>query len=102
MAAFLTPLGNKVLIKPIPEASTFAGGALVLPESAKQESLTGIVLSVGEGEPNADGFVFESQVKEGDKVLFMRYAGAKIEFGGETYLVISEKDLLGVFNPDVK
>lgn len=86
-------------------------GGVVLPESAKEKPLSGIVIRTGPGKRKKDGeleppkveisFVFarfrfyNGQVKDGDKVLYFKYAGEQMETSaGEEYVVIRESDIL--------
>ena len=95
MAMTLKPLGNRVVVNPIEEEEITAGG-IVLPETAKEKPQRGKVVSVGPGERNDDGERMPLEVKEGDTVLFAKYAGTEIKIEGNKLLIMRESDLLAV------
>ena len=69
----LKPLADRVLIQPTPaEETTLAG--IIIPDSAKEKPLRGTVLAVGNGTKDE-----EMVLKEGDNVLYGKYAGTEIE-----------------------
>lgn len=86
----IKPLADRVLIKPTPaEETTLAG--IIIPDSAKEKPLNGSVIAVGNGTKD------EAMVlKEGDNVLYGKYAGTEIEFEGEKYLIMRQSDVLAV------
>ena len=86
----LKPLADRVLIKPTPAEETTLSG-IIIPDSAKEKPLKGEVLAVGEGTKDE-----KMVVKEGDCVLYCKYAGTEIEFEGEKLLIMSQSDLLAV------
>jgi len=87
----LKPLADRVLIQPIPaEETTLAG--IIIPDSAKEKPLKGTVVAAGKGTKDE-----EMVLKEGDKVLYGKYAGTEIELDGEKYLIMRQTDVLAVF-----
>jgi len=87
----LKPLADRVLIQPIPaEETTLAG--IIIPDSAKEKPLKGTVIAAGKGTKDE-----EMVLKEGDKVLYGKYAGTEIELEGEKYLIMRQTDVLAVF-----
>ncbi|MDO4855239.1 MAG: co-chaperone GroES [Limosilactobacillus gorillae] len=90
----LKPLGDRVVLKAQEEEQTVGG--IVLASNAKNKPTTGLVVAVGEGRMLANGQVVAVAVKKGDKVLFDKYAGNEVEYNGENYLVVHEKDLVAV------
>lgn len=95
MSITLKPLGNRVVVEPIEEEEITAGG-IVLPETAKEKPQKGKILSVGPGERNDKGEVVPLDVKEGDTVLFAKYAGTEIKIDGKKLLIMRESDLLAI------
>ncbi len=91
------PIGDKVVIQRIEADETTAGG-IVLPDAARETPAEGRVLSVGDGVALSDGSRAESQVSEGDRVLFSSFAGSEIDIDGEQLLIMSESDVLAVFS----
>jgi chaperonin GroES len=96
MSINLRPLGDRLLIEPAEQEETFAGGQLVLPETAKEKPQQGNVLAAGEGRRDDDGKRIEMDVKVGDKVLFAKYSGTEIKLDGKKLLIMKETDILGV------
>jgi chaperonin GroES len=95
MAMSLKPLGNRVVIEPLEQEEITAGG-IVLPETAKEKPQKGTVLSVGPGDRDEDGERIPMDVKEGDTVLFAKYAGTEIKVDGKKLLILRESDLLAI------
>ncbi len=91
----LVPLGDKVVIRRL-EAEEKTAGGIVLPDSARERSQEGRVLSVGDGRQLPNGQRAPLQVKEGDRVIFSSYAGNEVEVDGEPLLILSEEDILAV------
>ena len=92
MATF-TPLSDRVAVRPLPAEETTKSG-LIIPDSAKEKPQRGTVLSVGPGRVE-NGHRIEMSVKEGDSVLFGKYAGTEITMDGEEILIMREDDLFG-------
>lgn len=91
------PLADRVLVEPVEEEEvTFAGGKLVLPETAKEKPQKGVVLAVGPGRKDDEGKVIPMDVKVGDQVLYAKYAGTEIKIEGKKYLILKESDILAV------
>jgi len=91
----LKPLYDRVVVKKVEIEQKTAGG-IILPDTAKEESQIGEVVAVGEGRLLEDGKVVPLKVKEGDKVLFSKYAGNEVKIDGEELLVIREEDILAI------
>jgi len=95
MSINLKPLGNRVVVEPIEQEEVTAGG-IVLPETAKEKPQKGKVLSVGPGERDEEGKRIPMDVKEGDTVLFAKYAGTEIKIDNKKLLILRESDLLAI------
>ena len=83
------PLGKRVLLERVEEATTTATG-IIIPDNAKEKPLSGIVRAVS---PKVEE---KGLVKVGDKVVLGKYAGTELTLDGKTYLVMNLDDLLGV------
>ena len=94
MAKF-TPLHDRILVRRVEEADTTRGG-IIIPDSAKDKPQEGEVISVGKGRSNDEGKVFPLAVKEGDRILFGKYAGTEIKLDGEDFIIMKEDEVLGV------
>ena len=101
MTVSLTPLGDRVVVKPKPKDQMTSSG-IVLPETASEKPQEGSVLSVGHGRVLDNGKRVEMEVKANDTVLFAKYAGAEVKLEGEDYLVIRESDLLAIITNGMK
>jgi chaperonin GroES len=101
MTVSLTPLGDRVVVKPKPKDEMTSSG-IVLPDTASEKPQEGSVLSVGRGRVLDNGTRVEMEVTAGDTVLFARYGGTEIKLEGEDYLVIREGDLLAILTPNGK
>jgi len=93
--AKLTPLHDQVLVRRVEEAETSRGG-IIIPDSAKEKPQQGEVIAVGKGRTNDDGKTFPLAVKEGDRVLFRRYGGDEIKIDGEDFIIMEEKQIVGI------
>ena len=91
----LHPLHDQVLIKRS-EADSETAGGLIIPDDAKAKSQHGEVLAVGPGRLLDNGEVHPLDVKVGDVVYFKAYTGTEVEIEGETFVVMTENDLVGV------
>ncbi len=91
----IKPLGERVLIEPIAKEETTASG-IVLPDTAKEKPQEGVVVAVGSGTLK-DGVRVALEVKEGDRVLFSKYAGTEIKYEGKEYLIMKESDIHAIF-----
>jgi len=96
MAINLRPLGDRVLVEPSEQEDTFAGGMLILPETAKEKPQRGSVLAVGAGRRDENGKRIDMDLKAGDTVIFAKYAGTEIKLDGKKLLIMKETDILGV------
>ena len=95
MATKLQPLGDRILVKPIPREEVTKGG-IVLPDTAKEKPQEGKVISVGPGARDDSGKLVPLDVKAGDRILFGKWSGAEVKIDGEDLLIMKESDILGV------
>jgi chaperonin GroES len=89
------PFQDRILVKRSEAAERTAGG-LYIPDTAKEKSQEGEVVSVGKGKTNDEGKVIPLEVKVGDRILFGKYAGTNvpIEIDGAEYLLVREEEVL--------
>ncbi|MFD0621060.1 MULTISPECIES: co-chaperone GroES [Paenibacillus] len=87
----IRPLGERVLVEAVEKEETTAFG-IVLPDSAKDKPQEGKVIAVGIGAVK-DGVRIPLEVKEGDRVIFSKYAGTEVKFEGKEYLIMKESDI---------
>ena len=92
----LVPLEDRVLVK-ILEQEEMTKGGIVLPDTAKEKPSKGKVIAVGPGKYSEKGDLLPMPVKEGDIVVFAKYAGTELKLEGEEYLVLrGMTDLIGM------
>ena len=101
MATKFTPLHDRILVRRVEETEVTRGGILI-PDSAKDKPQEGEVISAGKGKVNEDGKVFPLAVKEGDRILFGKYAGTEIKLDGEDFVIMREEEVLGIITGAAK
>ena len=85
----IKPLADRVLVLPAPAEEKIGG--IIIPDTAKEKPLQGKVVATGNGTKDE-----EMVVKEGDTVLYGKYAGTEVEFDGTKYLIMRQSDILAV------
>ncbi|MFO7263694.1 MAG: co-chaperone GroES [Bacillaceae bacterium G1] len=90
----LKPLGDRVVVEVIEQEEKTAGG-IVLPDTAKEKPQEGRVIAVGKGRYE-NGQLVPMEVKEGDRVIFSKYAGTEVKVGDKEYLIMRESDILAI------
>ena len=89
------PLHDRVIVTRIDREKKTTGG-IIIPDTAKEKPQEGKVVAVGPGKTNDNGERVPLDVKENDRVLFGKYAGADIKIDGVEHLILREDDILGV------
>ncbi|MBM2831742.1 MAG: groS [Dehalococcoidia bacterium] len=93
--AKLQPMGDRVIIKPMPKEEVTKGG-IVLPDTVKEKPQDGRIIAVGPGRVADDGKRIAMEVKPGDIVLFAKYAGTEIKLDDEEFIILRESDILAI------
>jgi chaperonin GroES len=93
----LRPLQDRILVQRVEEETTTKGG-IIIPDTAKEKPAEGKVVAVGNGKMGDDGKRIALEIKEGDRILFGKYAGTEVKIEGEEYLIMREDDVLGVID----
>ena len=86
----IKPLSDRVLILPNPAEEKTAGG-LFIPDTANEKPLAGKVIAVGPGTSEV-----KMEVKEGDQVLYGKYAGTEVTVDGTDYLIMRQNDIMAI------
>lgn len=86
----IKPLADRVLIEPA-AAETKTIGGIIIPDTAKEKPLQGTIVAVGNGTKDE-----EIILKEGDQVLYGKYAGTEIEHEGKKYLIMRQSDVVAI------
>lgn len=95
MAKKFRPLHDRLLLKRV-EAEEKSKGGIIIPDSAKEKPIEGLVIAVGNGKVLEDGTTRKLEVKAGDRVLFGKYSGTEIKIEGEEHVILREDEVLGV------
>jgi chaperonin GroES len=91
----IKPLEDRLVIKVVEAEQTTASG-LVIPDTAKEKPQEGEVLAVGPGRIDDNGNRVPLDVNVGDKIIFSKYGGTEVKYGGEELLILSARDVLAV------
>ena len=92
----IEPLEDRVVIRPL-DAEEVTSSGLVIPDTAKEKPQEGEVLAVGPGRWDDDGDKrIPLDVKEGDRVLYSKYAGTEIKIDDEEHIILPEHEILGI------
>ena len=93
----ITPLADRVLVKPMAEADEKTASGIIIPDTAKKEKPEqGIVVAVGEGKRNEKGDVLPMRVKVGDTVVFSKYGYDEVMLNDEEYYIVQESNILAI------
>jgi chaperonin GroES len=94
-ATKLRPLGDRVVIQPTPREEMTKSG-IVLPDTAKEKPQEGKIIAAGPGRLTDEGKREPMDVKQGDTVLYAKYAGTEFKIEGDELLIVSQKDILAI------
>jgi chaperonin GroES len=93
MASKLTPLGDRVLVKPIEKEEKTKSG-IYLPDTAKEKPQEGEVIGVGPGKYDETGKRIPMDLKVGDTVIYAKYGGTEIKVDDVELMILRESDIL--------
>lgn len=85
----IQPLADRVLVLPAPAEEKVGG--IIIPDTAKEKPLNGTIVAVGEGTKDE-----KMILKEGDNVLYGKYAGTELEYKNKKYLMMRQSDVLAI------
>jgi chaperonin GroES len=92
----IRPLADRVVVKPVEREEKTKGGIYLPDTASKERPMEGTVLAVGEGRIDDNGKRIPMNVKPGDRVIFAKYSGTEFKVDDVEYLILSEKDILGI------
>ena len=96
MSVNIKPLEDRIVVKPLEAEQTTASG-LVIPDTAKEKPQEGEVVAIGPGRFNEDGDGrIPLDVAVGDKVIYSKYGGTEVKYGGDEFLILSGRDVLAI------
>jgi chaperonin GroES len=91
----IRPLQDRVIVKRVEEEGKTKGG-IIIPDTAKEKPMEGLVIAVGKGKTADDGKLIKPDVKAGDRILFGKYSGTEVKIDGDELLIMREDDILGI------
>jgi chaperonin GroES len=91
----IRPLGDRVVVKRLEQEEKSKGG-IIIPDTAKEKPIEGLVVAVGNGKTLKNGKVRPLEVKPGDKILIGKYSGTEVKLDGVEHVIIGEDDVLAV------
>jgi chaperonin GroES len=91
----IRPLQDRVIVKRFEEEGKTKGG-IIIPDTAKEKPVEGIVVAVGKGKTAEDGKLIKPDVKAGDRILFTKYSGTEVKIDGVEHLIMREDDIVGI------
>ena len=89
------PLHDRVLIRRVESEEKTAGG-IIIPDTAKETPMEGVVVAAGPGARGEDGKIQPLDLRSGDRVLFGKWSGTEVKLDGEELLIMKESDIMGV------
>ncbi|MBM9433724.1 co-chaperone GroES [Flaviflexus equikiangi] len=95
MSVSIKPLEDRIVITQL-EAETTTASGLVIPDTAKEKPQEGKVVAVGPGRVDDKGTRIPVDVAVGDVVIYSKYGGTEVKYGGEEFLILSARDVLAV------
>lgn len=90
----IKPLGDRVVLEAV-ETEEVTSSGIILPETSKEKPQEGRIIAVGTGRLE-DGKRVPLEVKEGDRVIFSKYAGTEVKYQEKEYLILRESDILAI------
>lgn len=90
----LRPLGDKVVLQQLEAEETTKSG-IILAAKAQEKPQEALVVAVGPGGV-IDGKEIKMQVKEGEKVIYQKYAGTEVKFDDQVYVIVKQSDIVAV------
>ncbi len=93
MAVKLEPLGDRIVVKPLPRDEVTKGG-IIIPDTAKEKPQEGEVVAVGPGRVSDEGKRIAMEVAVGDKVVYNKYSGTEFKIDDVEYMILRESDII--------
>jgi len=95
LVEMITPLQDRIIVKRAVEEEKSKGG-IVIPDTAKEKPVRGVVVAVGPGKRLESGEIHPLSVKLGDEILFGKYAGTEVKLENQDYIVMREDDVMAI------
>ena len=91
------PLNDRVIVTRVEKEQKTAGG-IIIPDTAKEKPQEGKIVAAGPGKLDDNGNRIPMEVKEGDRILFSKYAGTEIKINGVEHIFMKQEDILAVID----
>jgi chaperonin GroES len=91
----VAPLHNRIVVSRV-DAEEKTKGGIIIPDTAKEKPQEGRIVAVGPGKRDKDGKRISPDVKAGDRILFVKWAGTEFKLDGQELMIMKEDDILGV------
>lgn len=91
----IRPLHDRVMVQRVEQEEKTSGG-IIIPDTAKEKPMEGIVIAAGSGNRDESGKLQPLDVKAGDRVLFGKWSGTELKLDGQDYLMMKESDIMGI------
>lgn len=95
LVEMITPLQDRIIVKRAVEEEKSKGG-IVIPDTAKEKPVRGVVVAIGPGKRLESGEIQPLSVKLGDEILFGKYAGTEVKLENQDYIVMREDDVMAI------
>ena len=95
------PLHDRLLVRRVEEDTKTAGG-IIIPDTAKEKPMEGIVVEAGPGARDDRGRLLPLDVKAGDRIMFGKWSGNEVKIEGKDYVIMKESDVMGVIETSSK
>jgi chaperonin GroES len=89
------PLHDRVVIRRVDAEEKTVGG-IIIPDTAQEKPMEGVVVAVGPGARNEHGEIVALEIKAGDRILFGKWSGTEVKLDGEELLIMKESDIMGI------
>lgn len=89
------PLYDRVMVERL-EQETMSPKGIIIPDTAQEKPMQGIVIEVGDGAYNESGNKIPMSLKKGDKILFGKWGGNEFKIDGKEYIIMKESEILAV------
>ena len=89
------PLHDRVVVRRVDAEEKTVGG-IIIPDTAQEKPMEGVVVAVGPGARNEQGQIVALEVKADDRILFGKWSGTEVKLDGEELVIMKESDIMGI------
>ncbi len=91
----LKPTSDRILVRRLENEQKTSGG-IIIPDTAKEKPVEGIIMAVGTGRVSDSGSNIPVSLKIGDRVMFDKWSGKEVKVSGEEMLIMKESDVIAI------